>query len=199
MAGIDWDKGLPLDLLFAVARGRDALKVMRQVSRTWKAGYEGSVTSIKLSESGPMIPPGGAFARRFPSVRSIELGDYYKPAESPDENIGRLVGAQITCLALSGPLTDSGLAQLREIPQLTRLSLRGCSKITDAGLSCLRGLLLQDLDLGGRGQLSPAGLAHLRGMPLSHLSLWRSWCLFAAPEALSQLSGMPITSLESKH
>lgn len=145
MEEVDWDKGLPLELLSAVAGGRNELKAMRGVSRTWKAGFEASITKFKVSGQGPMLPPGDAFAQRFPAMRTIDLGRkwtkwvYKKPPMAEGdliESLGRLVGARITCLVLCGmgeSLTDAGMAQLRELP-LTRLNLSRCGHITDAGL-----------------------------------------------------------------
>lgn len=145
MEDLDWDKGLPLDLLSAVAGGRDELKAMRGVCRTWKAGFEASVTKFKVSCQGPILPPGGAFANRFPAARRVDFGRkcckwvYKKPPMEEGaliENLGRLVGAHITCLVLCGmgeALTDAGMAQLRGL-RLTRLDLSHCGHITDAGL-----------------------------------------------------------------
>lgn len=149
MENVDWDKGLPLDLLSAVAGGRNELKAMRGVSRTWKAGYEASITKFVVLRSGPILPPGGAFAARFPAARIVHLaGDRAQwayhlnsaiTADALTESLGGLAGARITCLVLQGvkqALTDIGMALLRGLP-LTRLDLQGCSCITDAGLGTI--------------------------------------------------------------
>lgn len=176
--------------------GHDILKAMREVSRNWKAGYESSVARIKLSHNGQNLPPGGAFAQRFPAARSVDLFVGWKAQWRPIGSLGCLFGARITSLVLQGmdSLTDAGLAHLRGAP-LTLLDLYGCAAITDAGLGFLRGAPLTDLDLGFCDEISPAGLAHLSGMPLRRLNLpdWDS--IEADPDALSPLAGLPLTDL----
>lgn len=200
MEELDWDKGLPLDLLsaIAVAGGHEAMKAMRGVSHTWKAGYERSVTAIKLTRTGPMLPPGGAFAGRFPAARSVDFQKCLMAKERPAESLERLAGAQITCVALpdcgtllrNKTLDDSDIAHLRGLPLLTRLDLYGCSRITDAGIAHLRGLPLEDLDLGRCHRLTEAGLAHaLHGMPLRRLVLEDFRGLADVPEQAAAAEG----------
>lgn len=92
---------------------------------------------------------------------------------------------------------------------LTRLNLRCCHMVTDAGLSHLSGLLLEDLNLdaehglpspGRTSRMTPAGLAHLRGMPLQRLSLsaWDFRGLESPSGALAPLAAMPLTDLNLK-
>ena len=57
-------------------------------------------------------------------------------------------------------ITDTGMEQLKELPDLHRLHLNG-TKVTDAGLECLEGLTrLQQLWLCGT-KITDAGLEHL--------------------------------------
>lgn len=199
MDEVDWDKGLPLDLLSKVAGGQNALKAMRGVSRTWKAGFESSTSKVKLGCKGAVLPRGGAFALRFPAVRALDVSDSLTARKHAAGILGRVVGAGITSLILRGcdSLTDYEMDLLGELP-LTRLDLSGCSQITDVGLQFLHGLLLEDLDLGGCRRLTPAGLAHLRGMPLRRLVLSKCCNIFGspAPEELAPLAAMPLTDLD---
>lgn len=86
MAEIDWDKGLPLDVLANVAGGSDLLKAMRGVSKTWKKGYELSVTVIQIWDEGPPPPPTEIFSERFPSIGGLGLGK----APMSEDNLGCL-------------------------------------------------------------------------------------------------------------
>jgi Leucine-rich repeat (LRR) protein len=73
----------------------------------------------------------------------------------------------ITCLLLSENrnITDSGLAYLKALPQLTQLDLGSCS-LTDAGLAHLKALSnLAILGLSYCNRITDAGLKHLRGLP----------------------------------
>lgn len=68
---------LPLDILSAVAGGRDDLKAMREVCKTWKAGFERSVSGIKifLSSTNRCLPAGCFLNQRFPMLTSLDLGE----------------------------------------------------------------------------------------------------------------------------
>lgn len=60
-------------------------------------------------------------------------------------------------------VTDAGLEHLKELTQLTHLSLRH-AEITDAGLEHLKGLSqLEDLDIQ-HTRVTDAGLKHLQGL-----------------------------------
>ena len=71
---------------------------------------------------------------------------------------------QLTRLDLgSCSLTDEGLAHLKALPNLTVLGLSYCNRITDAGLKHLRGLTrLEKLDLQGCVKVTHGGVARLR-------------------------------------
>lgn len=70
---MDWDKGLPIELLSTVAGGRNELTAMRQVSHTWKAGFERSVSKVVLKRYWPVLRPGGTFSERFPVARWVDV------------------------------------------------------------------------------------------------------------------------------
>lgn len=70
----DWGKGLPKGVLAMIAGGSDSLKVMREVSKSWQDGFEGSVTKMKVRGAGPLLPSDGALATRMPQLSSLDLG-----------------------------------------------------------------------------------------------------------------------------
>lgn len=80
MANVDWDKGLPVDVLAVVARvgGPRSMMEMRGVSATWQQGYELAVTGITIKSSHDLqcaIPPSGTEApQRFPALAKLNLG-----------------------------------------------------------------------------------------------------------------------------
>lgn len=74
---IDWDKGLPLDVLSLVAQtlGMNQMKIMRGVCKTWQQGFEMGVTGIKITSLGhPALPSGLELAQRFPGLTMLDLG-----------------------------------------------------------------------------------------------------------------------------
>lgn len=197
----DWDQGLPGDVLAKVAGGRNDLKAMRKVCRTWKTGFELSVTKIKLVKTPSLCTPfatGRILTQYFPTVRTVEISKViFKPELTGDECVRRLVGAHITTLILRmGVLTDAGMAHLAHFP-LTSLDLNGCWWITDAGLGFLAGKPLEELDLGGCPGLTPAGIERLRGMPLRRLTLpdFQDFVDGLPPDTLAPLAVMPLTAL----
>lgn len=54
-APIDWDKGLPIDVLAIIGGGREETKSMREVSKTWKAGFERGVHRLKILLNSPVL------------------------------------------------------------------------------------------------------------------------------------------------
>lgn len=74
--GVDWDKGLPPDLLALVARAADMqeTKVMRRVSRTWQQGFELGVRCIAVHFEDPVLPNWLKTAQRFPALTMLDLG-----------------------------------------------------------------------------------------------------------------------------
>lgn len=76
---VDWEKGLPLDMLALVATlgGLHETNAMRGVCKTWQHGFESGVKSIKIKFGAKMLPSGGKAAQRFPALGSfiVEEGD----------------------------------------------------------------------------------------------------------------------------
>lgn len=202
--GPDWVNGLPLDTLAVVAAGRDDLKSMRGACKIWKAGFDQSVTKIKLKHtptlsnpfvSGDMLTPDGPFS----AVRTLDFSEgIFLPELPGNVCLERLLGAQITTLILKMPvLTDAGIAHLQHLP-LTSLDLQGCERVTDAGLEFLVGKPLTELNLGACDLLTPAGVARfLRGLPLRRLTMppFRKDPAGLPPETLAPLAAMPLTDL----
>lgn len=166
-APADWAKGLPQGILWQIAGGRDALKAMRGVNKSWKAEFEGSVTHIEIPRKAPLPPHNGRLARLFPALSHLDIGDsQMKEGSLADlRGLTRLASLSLapggplmrhnqeTKKALGRILTGSGLFHLRHLP-LTKLVLRGCQKLTNIGLQHLRGMQLAALDLGGCASLT---------------------------------------------
>lgn len=211
---LDWDKGLPPDVLALVARagGIKAMQQMRGVSSQWKEGFELGVKGIRVSQLGPLLPLAGETARRFPMVESLMLGNSLVE-ESWLEGLGAFV--KLTNLVLGElekhyirfkwdgvfdilrvRLTDAGLLYLQGLP-LTGLNLRSCSAFTDQGLGYLQGMPLRQLDLSEcQGLLTRAGFEQLRGLPLTCLNLEDTNGVSEdLSEGLGALQGMPLTHL----
>lgn len=208
----DWDQGLPLGILSTVAGGRDELKAMRGVCQTWKAGFEESVSGIRLIRGGPLLPGIASLAQRFPSLTSLDLGDSLMEEASlgdlsrlnrlvslilgQREDWCRFVARRLGPPPLAMKLTDSGLKCLSGVP-LTRLDLEKCGRLTDAGLEYLIGLPLTGLDMHNAFKITDIGLKSLQSMPLSHLTFEYSVNLTDA--GLGFLSGLPLTFLSLRN
>lgn len=161
---IDWDKGLPSDVLALVAKagGNSDMKVMRGISKTWQQGFELAVTGITLDYEYPFIPP-----------EEEPAPGWFGPSCQPRRPKG----------ASANPLFLTAV----RFPRLTRLALGKCAA-DEAWLETLRAFPnLKSLDLGlGRDtsvvffrqyftfRLTDTGLRHLRGLPLTNLGL--SFC-----------------------
>lgn len=93
MAIVDWDKGLPLDVLALVAQagGMAEMKAMRGASKTWQRGYEMGISGITISAeneparfgAAPVQPKFmleaddelGFYGTRFPGLTKLDVGD----------------------------------------------------------------------------------------------------------------------------
>lgn len=125
LQGPDWDKGLTIDILGLVARGRNDLSVMRLVSHTWKAGYEASVRGIWFrNQRGLPPPPIGSMAERFPRLSQVAMGHCPLP-EAALEGLAGL--PQLKTLDLGFWPGDEGWPDDPDLPIAYRL--------TDAGKS----------------------------------------------------------------
>lgn len=139
MDNVDWDKGLPVDLLALVAKagGISAMKLMRLVSKMWQQGFDLGVSRIKIHHGDPSLPWGTGAAYRFPALASLDVGECYMNDVTlsslrffPQLN-SVVLGAEgfANSLKVASQLTDNDLEPLRDLP-LTRLDLCYCSKIT---------------------------------------------------------------------
>lgn len=115
---IDWDKGLPPDVLALVAQagGIPEMKAMRRASKNWQGGYDLGVTGIRISsEKTPigfgdasahprmMLEPEdevGIYGTRFPGLARLDVGD-----SSANESWLRIFGAfpKLASLNLGNP------------------------------------------------------------------------------------------------
>jgi hypothetical protein len=76
---------------------------------------------------------------------------------------------RLTVFSLWSQITDAGLEQLANSPQLRELTLHYCIEVTDAGLAHFARLTrLEKLTLGNCDPITEAGLAHLAGLPRLH-------------------------------
>lgn len=218
---LDWDKGLPPDVLALVAKagGLSQMIGMRGVSKTWQLGFELGVTGIRVSQLDPLLPEGTAAFCRFPVVQKLNLRD------SATQNawlqtlrvfpkLNSLVLGYTTRttsgyssskvaspLSLTRRLSDAGLAFLRGL-QLEHLDLSGCTLLTSDGMAAvLQGMPLTSLNLNGVPPVTDAVLQSLKGAPLQTLDLEAdldpddSQMTDAGLEALR---GMPLTWLSLK-
>lgn len=153
-------ESLSPDVLALIAGGRQSHQSMRGVAHTWQAGFDLSVTILRVGTAGPLP----AYTR-FPALTLLDLRGFPLGA----------VGLEALSAAAAG------------LPHLTclRISLSGSKTLTDDSLERLRGLPVVFLDLSACPKVTGAGLRHLRGAPLDHLRL--QWCKKLAPEALSLL------------
>lgn len=183
----DWDQGIPLGILSAVAGGRDELKAMRGVNHTWQTGFEESVKCIKIERAGPLLPlDGDSFAERFPALISLNLGgsliiEGSRPKLSRIRKLTHLTLGIVTC-----PLNGNVEPELEATRTLA-------SRLTDAGMEAIRGLPLKSLSLSECRNLSDAGLMTLQGMPLARLVL--RFCDLISGSGLVSLRDMPLRSL----
>lgn len=83
---VDWDKGLPPDVLALVATASVRMEgclhlmdmaAMREVSKSWKEGFELGVKKIEIFDNElqhPVLPSGIEAAERFPGLTALDLG-----------------------------------------------------------------------------------------------------------------------------
>lgn len=159
---------------------------MRGVCKSWQAGFEASATSIRVSRSGPLLPPAASLQMRFPALTSLGLGN----SRMNEEDLVHLRGLDklrsLNLALLPEPPREPGGQYCP--PSYERLAW----KLTDSGLENLRGLQLTSLYLGS-SHISGAGLGHLLGMPLASLCLAGCHCL--TNTGLKFLRALPLTRL----
>lgn len=216
------DDALPLEILSVVASGRDELKAMREVSKSWKAGFEDSVSGFKVlqhqqhrlrgnqylpSVSHPLIH---ILSKRFPKLTSLDLGE--SPLQEVElvelRYVTQLKSLTLGCdrgrLAHLGLVGDArplawrvkgcGLMAL-QYNQLTCLDLRFCTQLCDSALKYLEHMPLTSLSLHGCTQISGfPGLQYLQALPLTALNL--HGCNLLKPSSLQLLKQMPLKHLD---
>lgn len=181
---IDWDKGLPLDILAKIGGGCDGMKVMREISSFWQMGFGLGVSKLTISAAdGPFLPKESSAADQFPALTSLNLGGCSSAAENMADllhlegfksleslSLGHADGKtscnthhQPLCSALDSETLRSLLDVVidNNLPVIT-LHLNCCVRLTDQGLARLGGLPpLRYLDLHACRALTDKGLQYL--------------------------------------
>ena len=216
----DWDKGLPLDVLAHIARGSDLAKAMRGTSKSWQAGFEASVSSIRVGFEGLSLPPSEALLQRFQQLTMVDIGSCNSDhaAFGALEGLPRIaqlvVGLRGHRTGFPAPLREGDppepphgtlalrLNNLGSVPLigpgLTHVDLSGCAALQDLALASIRGVQLTSLVLGPSNRVTSKGLAHaLEGMPLTSLYLERcsrlkGGCLAALLPQFSALESLTL-------
>ena len=140
------------------------------------------------------------------SLETLELEDASIVDDATLKDIGR--AKTLKSITLSGlQITDEGLAELGKLPNLEKLSLSSCDKITGDGFAAFEyPESMKDLNLEYAGQLSDQGLKELsRFTNLEHLRMLENKkikgegfeCL-AAMKKLKTLS-CPDTAIADEH
>lgn len=210
MASVDWDEGLPLEVLALVARGKGYFSVaqemqrMREVCKNWQQGFEMGVTRMKISQGAISPPTDGTLAERFPALISLDLSN----CEMREDQLVCLRGmTQLRSLTIVNTvqeifvygsglctvLTGTGFQYLQDT-LLTRVDLSCCKGLTDVALHYLRRLPIESLDLNGCKKLTNAGLCFLKEQPMQITDLNLAWCDFS-DEGLEALGDLPLTRL----
>lgn len=195
----DWEKGLPLDILAQVAGGCDELKTMRGVCKSWQEGYESSVTKIRITKTGPVLPDDRSFQARFPLLAALHL-EYCNDSKPALQNLVGLSRLAILSLrpssrprhSIASMVRDEDLEPLSRM-QLTGLDLSYCCRIGRTALENLVGMPLVSLCLDHCSHLGKNALETLRGLPLTKLDL--SYCAKLNNEDLESLEGLPLSDL----
>lgn len=112
----DWDQGLTIDVLALVAAGRDDLKAMRGASKTWRAGYELSVSTVHVDADGPNFPV--AFAQRFSGLKSVVMQKGPKNADQRQilMSVNRLNSLTVHSMLWNVSPQSPALSQFRQHP-----------------------------------------------------------------------------------
>lgn len=179
-SAIDWDEGLPLDVLALVAGGAlklSKMKAMRGVSKTWQRGYEIRLTKLTIRKAGPIPNSMEQLAERFPALTSLDLGK----SLLPPIRLARLASLKNLVILNLGERCpeEYGVYRWRE-PETGQLA-------GDLNtLEPLQGIPLQSLSLYGCKCLLGSALAPLNGMPLATLDL--SLCSGLSPSSWGKLS-----------
>lgn len=111
-----------------------------------------------------------------------------------DEGMRQLEGLSLTELDIGGSrrVTDAGLSVLRGMTLLENLDIALCENLSDVGMENLRELSLTHLEMSGLDQVTDKGLACLENAPLTHLDIMRTGI---SDMGLENLSMMPLKHL----
>lgn len=204
MAGVDWEKGLPPDVLGLVAKagGLKEMMGMRGACKTWQQGYELGVTAITIHFEDPVLPLGAEAAQRFPGLKVLsigdsrtEVGDLQGLRALPNLDtliLGKMRISEVVFGGLAERMNNGGMMRLHGLP-LTHLGLHGCRNVMDWGMGWLRGMPLRLLDLQSCPGVRDEGLNVLKGMQLEGLTL--TSCQNLSHVALDCLRGAPLAKL----
>lgn len=205
---MDWDKGLPMGVLTLVAQagGIEHMKMMRNVSKTWKAEFEMGVARLKVVLDSPSLPWGAAAAQRFPLLISLDISESCIEEEWM-ENLGSFKKLKRLVLgsykeedgwsphahnrSLAVRLSDEGMAHLRGLP-LTNLGLGCFNSVTDFGMQSLHGMPLTELDLS---MCNGVTLSEIHDLPLTRLRMVNQIWKMASTD-VGYLEKMPLTDLD---
>lgn len=209
---VDWDKGLPLDVLALVARTWKLdpnMKGMQSVSKTWQQGFDYGVSQIAICyEIDPEKSPFRAdSAQRFPGLTTLNLGPS-EPAPEARERIDAILvnlrgfkklhtlvlglEKEETLECIRSSVSDSWIQHLEGM-QHADLNLARCSRL-QGNLEALHGMPLTCLNLTHCTGLSDACMESLRGAPLKYLYLGH--CAWLSDTGMAALSGLPLVILK---
>lgn len=125
---LDWGRGLPYEILSAVGGGHSALIAMREVNRTWQAGFDHGVRVLRVGRAGPSIPLDGSFPefpRALPRAHSGRPWRVLNPRNCP--------GAPSGASQVDHPKAGPCWGEVRWRPwlglRLAHLDLKGCSRL----------------------------------------------------------------------
>lgn len=134
---------LPVDALGEIAKagGLEAFKTMRQVCKTWQAGFDSRVVQLTFR---PIVKE--VTFSKLSNYPALSILDLEACPWLQDVHLEYLEGLRLRVLSLkSTGITDAGLKSLEGM-QLTSLSLNGCH-LTGAGLQLLCAMPLTLLSL----------------------------------------------------
>lgn len=176
--------------------------VMFQVCKTWKLGFEESVTKLTVQENSPNLPLDGSIVARYWKLASVK----FRKLHSSQDGLKCLQGAtKLASLSFDSRwgkfsffsprlvvLLDEDFRYLSGKP-ITSLDLFSCDMITGSGLACLQEAPLTSLNLELCGNLEDASLQHLRRFMLTKLDL--THCRKISSVGMENLKGVPLVSL----
>ncbi|KAI7839637.1 hypothetical protein COHA_006636 [Chlorella ohadii] len=154
------------------------LRVLRLVCRGWEAAASRLLVHLR-----PEGIAGKQLASRFPSLHSLDLSNCCMGVDFTTPRM----------LRLQSLLCNEHLAELAGLGRLEQLSLRGCSRLTGAGLAqlgCLRRSLTM-LNLSNCTGLTDDCLAALAAALPQLATLNLQGCSGLGDEAISHLVNMP--------